>query len=328
LIKYTQRILGIIVILFITIYSYPCMQANFSILLCAKDSVYSKSMQPCYSGENIPHIIASAISTILFFILLSTFSLFAVEMNPYSRKPFAIPENKILLLKIPTKIFLSIFTIIDHKQESVKYLCLIAFAYYIMYLIWRYNMISYFSSVISVFSNILEIMVFYLYGCLLIHAFGDKKEVSQVTVVTGTGTSTSTVQVDEGEAIDNDCFILMLLGAFPVCFVVLSFWGSRKERIVQTKIQDMKNDKDVEQYIYVIIRLIEKRDKVKEFMVLQGVLKFHRIYCKNDKNVCPCDMLYHNSNDDEENSNMINDWNVLVKLMIAEGLKKFPKSSR
>jgi PAS domain S-box-containing protein len=39
-------------------------------------------------------------------------------------------------------------------------------------------------------------------------------------------------------------------------------------------------------------------------------------------------MLYHNSNDDEENSNMINDWNVLVKLMIAEGLKKFPKSSR
>lgn len=170
------------------------MQANASVLLCSADSVYSKSMQPCYGGENIIHIIAAALSSILFFILLATFSLFAVEMNPYSRKPFAIPENKILLLKIPTKVFLSVFTIIDHKQESTKYLCLIAFAYYVMYLVWRYNMISYFNSVISTFSNILEIMVLYLYGCLLIHAFGDKKEVVLTSVGTGTVTSTSTVR--------------------------------------------------------------------------------------------------------------------------------------
>jgi len=65
--------------------------------------------------------------------MLGIFSLLAVEMNPYSRKPFAISENKIMLLKIPAKILVSVYPIIDYKRESMAYLCLILSIYYLMY---------------------------------------------------------------------------------------------------------------------------------------------------------------------------------------------------
>ena len=54
-------------------------------------------------------------------------------------------------------------------------------------------------------------------------------------------------------------------------------------------------------------------------MQLQGILKFHRIYCKNENATCPCENLYKNSNCDEENSSLINEWNNWVKFIITEG---------
>ena len=153
---------------------------------------------------------------------------------------------------------------------------------------------------ISLFSSILEILIFYIYGCLAIHAF-----------------------LDDGES-DTNAFVLLVLGTFPVCYVVLNIWDSRKDYLVKMKIQDMKNDKDIEHFIYIIIKLIDKREKVDQFIKLQGILKYHRIYCKNENSSCPCENLYKNSNSDEENSSLINDWNNWVKFIITEGkIKRF-----
>ena len=95
-------------------------------------------------------------------------------------------------------------------------------------------MITYFNSAISIFSSILEILIFYIYGCLSIHAF-----------------------LDNGET-DTNAFVLLVLGAVPVCYVVLSIWNSREDHLIRMKIQDMKNDKDIEQFIYIVIKLIGK----------------------------------------------------------------------
>lgn len=123
-----------------------------------------------------------------------------------------------------------------------------------------------------------------------------------------------------------------ILGYFPISCFLNSFWEQRETKILTRNIRNLRNDKEAELLILVLIRLINGRDKVQNYIKMQGFLTLQPSIVKHldDSNALKYLLL---DSEDKLITNMTENeketvWNKLLILLLQQMIKSFPKSSR
>lgn len=191
------------------------------------------------------------------------------------------------------KIYIYIILNVNYDRELMQWFNLGMVFLLFMQFVFRYSTIPYFNSQVATFNIVIESLVFYLYLVVSINAFIEIKGIDG-------GSS---------ENVDNNGFVLMIIGSFGFCYTLYSFYWIRENSLIKKTIINIKTDSDCEYYIIILMGYITRKERAEDNLILQGMLKTHKIYCQDSKDTCPCDYLFNVMNENQSNSDMIHKWN-------------------
>ena len=113
LLTYSLKVLSVYGLFVNTVLFLPTIQMFISTVICSDSLGIGKNGQ-CYTGFYFFHFAVGIIGIILSIIVSLTFTLLYIELNPYSKIPFAEPQSKLnlgrLLLKIVIVLYFSLDT--------------------------------------------------------------------------------------------------------------------------------------------------------------------------------------------------------------------------
>lgn len=81
----------------------------------------------------------------------------------------------------------------------------------------------------------------------------------------------------------------------------MKFINRRHEALSSYQVKNFKKENDLELYINILIDLIENRDKPSERIKLEGIIKYHSKYCSKPADLCNCQALIIDKDDDSGN---------------------------
>ena len=110
--RYCLKILSLCGILVNTILTLPIFNVYISTIICKSESSINANTQ-CYSGAQIAHMVLAIIGLLIYFFFCILFNLFLIELNPFSKAPFAAPQSKSNFLRTVLKFVLPLYTTLD-----------------------------------------------------------------------------------------------------------------------------------------------------------------------------------------------------------------------
>ncbi|CAD8114609.1 unnamed protein product [Paramecium primaurelia] len=269
----------------------------FVFLICYPDSQYSYGVE-CYSGVYILHTVMAAIGLLLYFLIQYYFSTFYIDLKPFSDVPFAQPQNRYDYVKILFKCAILLFIIIDYKAENpYTYIIFILFLYFIL-LMFRIYEPQHFQLDIYNYLIACDVIQFSLAFCYTLHKF-----------------------LDDG-APDTVGFYF-ILAAIPFIYYCAIQVSHKKNHYFQVKgIKKLGDPNQHEQLFNQLIYIIDRRDNLQNYLLLEGILVQHMETCQNTN--CQCQYL------SESKSKELDDliWYKFIIQMIDLSIVKFPKSCK
>lgn len=302
LLSYSLKALSFVILLLVTIFTLPFYQVLLGPLICFNDNPIVKELE-CFNGIHLALFLMIILVMTVFLLEISLFSILFLDMNPNSKIPFAGPQNKMALIRIIFKAALSTVFIVDHKGEYSQYtIGLLTFIYF-LFLMLRYRNVLYFNKAISAFTGVCDVSLFWVTLCVLIH-----------------------IIFNDGDSDIGLIYIVIITPFAAVSFILLV--ESRKFNNVQCNIKKLKKPEDVETYFYVVRDLIEMREVDSYRIKLEGTLKYHAKSCTRSQEECPCTLLSMDMTREDEGSQKVSNWYLLLRSILQESLEKFSKSAR
>lgn len=299
---YTLKILSFIVLLILTIFTMPMFQILIAPLMCINTNPVL-SGEACFGGAHIVFFILSIVFLVMFIFELVMFSLLFLDINPNSKIPFAGPQNRISLIRIVFKMIVSAVFMVDFEGSFSIYSIGVLTFFYLLFLMIRYRSILYYNKMISSFTCICDVSLFWATLCVL----------TQIVFNDG----------------DSDIGLIYMLIEIPfAAYSFLFLIDQRKFGMVKANLKKLKKAEDVETYFNIIRDLIEMRESDSHRIKLEGMLKYHTKSCSRSNDDCPCTFLSMEMTREEDGSQKISKWYLLLRSILLEALEKFSKSPR
>jgi len=289
-------------LLLTTILAFPFFDIFMATFICRNDDDKHGDME-CYKGIYFLHIVVAIIGMVILLVTTYIFGLLSMDLNPWSKVPYAAPGSRMNIIKLSFKILIILYVNLDYNNDLTKGFIVVFAIFWLLILILRYFQTPCYNK--SVFNFMLgtEMTTFWASLVIIFHAF-----------------------IDDYPP-DNMGFLFLIIGIPPLVYGYIIIVDARASYFRKLHIKNFKRDTDFEMYLLNIISLIENRDDPDKRMSLEGLLKFHIKFCNRDENNCACYPLardYLKEGQDAPETL----WYTWTRIMIIEAMEKFYKSAR
>ncbi|CAK68406.1 unnamed protein product (macronuclear) [Paramecium tetraurelia] len=266
-------------------------------LICYPDSQYSLGVE-CYSGVYILHTVMAALGLFLYVVIQYYFSTFYIDLKPFSDVPFAQPQSRFDYIKLLFKFAILLFITIDYKAENpYTYIIFVLILYFVLLMLRIYEP-QHFQLDIYNFLIACDVIQFSLAFAYTLHKFLDNG-------------SSDTVG------------FYFILAAIPFVYYCAIQIGHKKNNYFQVKgIKKLSDPNQHEQLYNQLIYIIDRRDNLQNYLLLEGILVQHMETCQNQN--CQCQYLSESKTKDQDE--LV--WYKFIIQMIDLSIAKFPKSCK
>lgn len=220
------------------------------------------------------------------------------DINPNSKIPMSGPQSKINLVKIFYKILLYVIFLFDDKGTYSVYTLVGMLVCYFVLLVMRYRTNPYYIRSVNSLNAICEVTLFWSTLCVLTH-----------------------VLFNDG---DSDIGLVYLIIEVPfAAYSFLIILERRKFNIMKSNLKNLKKDEDIEIYFNIVREYVELRERDSYRMKLEGLLKYYSKNSNKIENERLCTELSLDIGKEEEGSNKISKWYLLLKTILQDSLEKF-----
>jgi hypothetical protein len=137
--------------LFNTVLTVPFLEAAMVLYNC-KPGIPMYSMFNCYQGIFLAELLPCVLQTAFTLFLLVLISLYYIDFNPFSPRPFAGPEDTSPLWRLLPKIALPFQEFIDYSASLSQQLEVLGFIYFLYQIIKRYTGPHYYNRYVEIVS--------------------------------------------------------------------------------------------------------------------------------------------------------------------------------
>jgi len=159
--NYSLKALNVYNFLLTTILAFPFYFTFISIFACTWDNPLNSGME-CYTGIFFLHWIVAFLSCLILFVSSLALTFLSVDLNPWSKSPFASPKSPINLIKLTLKILVSAYFVIDHKANATKVFITLYAIVWLFILFLRYRQTPLYNRSIFNFTIGLETTIFWI----------------------------------------------------------------------------------------------------------------------------------------------------------------------
>ncbi|KAL4459259.1 hypothetical protein ABPG73_001296 [Tetrahymena malaccensis] len=305
---YCIKLLSLYAILLTTVGFLPFLNASISVIYC------TDSNMNCYSGLFFVHFSIAIISLILLLAQTILYIQLFIDLNPCSHLPFAAPQNKINFIKLVIKAILPLYTSLDQKGSLGEPFVIGLMIFILILLIQRYLSCPMYNRSVESLVGILEVSIFWICVGSLISGILSNAIVGM--------------------------FYMFITLPF-ICVVYQMILVKRNNSYMTKQIKNFKKDLEIENYINILLNLIESRDQAYPSIQLEGVLKYHIKYCNKAADQCFCRTFSQMKEDDDEEGNLnaqtlnygesnqkTKNWYLFLRSIVADAIDRFPKSAK
>ncbi|EAR83936.2 PAS domain S-box protein (macronuclear) [Tetrahymena thermophila SB210] len=305
---YCIKLLSLYAILLTTVGFLPFFNASISVIYCTDTNMN------CYSGLFFVHFSIAILSLILLLAQTILYIQLFIDLNPCSHLPFAAPQNKINFIKLVIKAILPLYTSLDKNGSLGEPFVIGLMIFILILLVQRYLSCPMYNRSVESLIGILEVSIFWICVGSLISGVLSNAIVGM--------------------------FYMFITLPF-ICVVYQMILVKRNNSYMTKQIKNFKKDLEIENYINILLNLIESRDQAYPSIQLEGVLKYHIKYCNKASDQCFCRTFSSMKEDDDEEGNLnaqtlnygesnqkTKNWYLFLRSIIADAIDRFPKSAK
>ncbi len=111
-------------LLLTTILAFPFFHICMATFICRDDDDKHGDME-CYKGIYFLHIVVALIGMVFLLITTYIFGLLSLDLNPWSKVPYAAPGSKVNVIKLVFKILIVLYINLDYKVTFEGFFSLI-----------------------------------------------------------------------------------------------------------------------------------------------------------------------------------------------------------
>jgi hypothetical protein len=169
ILNYCLKMVSIFAVLLNTILLIPFLELFTSVFFCNKEDPVHGDLG-CYQGIYYLDFAIALIGAFLLIGFLLIFLPFYIELNPFSKLPFASPRTNMPYFKLVMKVFLPVYFTIDFRGNLNVQFVVLSGIYWSAILLFRYQSLPYYNRSIFRFLLICESILFWAGGVANIHA--------------------------------------------------------------------------------------------------------------------------------------------------------------
>jgi len=301
LVFYLVRFVGLYAILLKTIGPIPLFQIFFSAVICRENDVFTNTSN-CYQGISFVNAIVGVLGLIILFFFSFFTHLLFIDLNPSSNIPFAAPLSNIDIYKLALKIILPLYYVLDQSFAEIKTFIVLLLIAWIATLVLRFKSDCFYHKNATIIVTTTEALVGWAILIANIHAF----------IASG--------------AIDATGIYFFLFGAPFVMYAYYTLIDYRRWRIICKDLKTSKKDVDIERWINIACDLVERRDSRHDRIELEGLFRFHAVWCGMTE--CSCHVQVYTLPREEDTAEAKLAWFEFIGTTLKGGLIFFPKSAR
>ncbi|KAL4464830.1 hypothetical protein ABPG74_011391 [Tetrahymena malaccensis] len=315
---YGLKLLSFFGILVKTVQPLPFFDIFLNVIVC-QSSKFTDIQ--CYSGLYFIYVTLSVIGLLIQVFFSFIFNMTMIDMNPFSKLPFATPPNSMTEIKLLLKFILCLYFAIDYKAQLQLTLTILLTLYYVIFLVQTYNKLPYYDNITQKVQIVIDVLLFWISFCASVQA----------------------ILIPNGNASANNVPAFYLLIGMPmVSMLYLNILKYRDNKYMQLYPDEIKKPDDMENYSLILVHLIENRHDRSCLIKLEGILRMHSEKCKESPDVCPCSLLIakevqindeashmeHNSHAKQQLEDQEKKWYLFLKSVISVILRKYNKCSQ
>jgi hypothetical protein len=169
LLNYCLKFVSLFAVLLTTVLTIPFIEIFTASFYCHEQDPVHGDLE-CYKGIYFLHLTVAIIGAILFLGLLLLFLPFYIELNPFSKLPFASPSTNMPFFKLVMKLFAPIYITIDYKGSLNVQFVVLSGVYWSAILLFRYQSLPCYNRSVFRFLLVCESILFWASGVANIHA--------------------------------------------------------------------------------------------------------------------------------------------------------------
>lgn len=112
--NYSLKALNLYNFLLSTVLAFPFYFICIIIFACSNKNPMTQDLR-CYEGIFFLHLVVAIISLLILLATSLILTFLSVDLNPWSKSPFAAPRSRVNLIKVLLKIAVCIYFALDYK---------------------------------------------------------------------------------------------------------------------------------------------------------------------------------------------------------------------
>jgi len=225
-------------LLLTTILAFPFYHIFMATFICRNDDDKHGDIE-CYKGIYFVHLVVAIVGMVFLLVTTYIFGLLSMDLNPWSKVPYAAPGSKMNVIKLSFKILIILYINLDYKSNLKKEFIIIFALFWLLILVLRYFQTPCYNKSVFNFMLANEMTTFWASVVIFFHAFIDNSPP------------------------DNMGFLFMLIGIPPLVYGYIIIVDARASHFRKLHIKNFKRDTDFEMYLLNIVQLIGGRGILK-----------------------------------------------------------------